>query len=287
MKPRVSVAELPADDRTASTLLAPAPAAAAASVPIGKSVKTLRRPALPTTLVLGAGGGAGVTTLALGLAAAAATRPGGGADAVAVDATAWGGDLGRRGSDVQVSVSNVQTWLTMPGAERISAIIACTGRSSTGVRILSRTPDPLPRGHSMLSVRRNLETAGLLPVFDGGGSVANRGVASLIDDPRIGLVIVAAARADSLNALNDSLVWLTDRYGEYLISNAVIAVTYQLPGGFGAGAVEHVRTHLSKWVRAVVDIPYDRHLATRAPLAWGQLTEPTRLAFRAVLGGIQ
>ncbi|MBL1080083.1 hypothetical protein JK358_37370 [Nocardia sp. 2] len=287
--PRLKVPALP--EHTAShalALLAPAPAGIPAdAVPGGKRTKSLRRLGIPASLVLGSTGGAGTTTVALGLAAAATTRSGRTVAAVAVDATAWGGDLGRRGADVQVPVSTLQTWLRTPHPDRPTAVTACSGRSSTGVRILARDSAPLPRGQSFLSVRRHLETAGMLPIFDGGGQVASRDVASLIDDPRVGLVLVAAARADSLNALNDSLVWLCEHYGEWLIREVVIAVTYQLPGGFGCGAVEHVRTHLGSAVRAVVDIPYDPHLASRARLDWGRLSESTRQAYRTTLGGLQ
>ncbi|WP_327146838.1 hypothetical protein [Nocardia sp. NBC_01327] len=254
-------------------------------LPAGAGPKSLIRVNVPSILVLGSGGGVGVTTTALGLASAAATGQGI-PDMVAVDATAWGGDLGRRGCDAQATVSSVQSWLCTPQPGLPSAVTACSGRTSTGVHVMTRTADPLPGGDTFVSVHRHLEDAHITPVFDGGGHVGSALIAPLIADPRIGLAIVVAARADSLNSLNHTLGVLVDRHGEWLIQRTVIVVCRQIPGNFGAGAVEHVRAHLHKWVRDVVDVPYDRHLGGGGALIWERLDDATRTSFRLVLGGL-
>ncbi|GAB2554591.1 hypothetical protein GCM10027167_72110 [Nocardia heshunensis] len=255
-------------------------------VPAGAGPKTLHQIGIPPLLIVGSGGGVGTTTTTLGLAAAAASGDTSSTDVVAVDATAWGGTLAARGSDAQVNVSTVQSWLATPQPGLRTAVNACTGRSSLGVRVLGRSADPLPGGDSFVAVGQHLAAAHCTPVFDGGGQVASRLVAPLIADARIGLAIVVAARADSLNSLNQILGWLVDRHGEWLIQRSVIVVCHQIPGGFGAGAVEHVRAHLAKWVRAVAEIPYDRHLAGGGVLIWERLEDATRTAFRLTLGGI-
>lgn len=257
-------------------------------VPVRGGAKTLLRPALPAVLVLGSSGRAGVSTTALGLAAAAATSTAEQIrEPIVVDASAYGAtDFAARGCDAQVPTSTVQQWLSLPHPELASAVAACSGRTSTGVRVLARGPEPLPGRESFVSVQRHLETAGQLPVFDAGASVTNQLVAPLIADPRVGLVLMVEARADALNRLSPALRWLDDHYGEFLISRTVIGISEQLPG-LGAPAAAHLRGHLGTWVRAVVPIPADAHLAVGGPVVWSRLAGPTRQAYRLILGGLQ
>lgn len=256
------------------------------TVPTGHGTKNLVRTAIPAVVVLGSGGGVGATTTALALSAAVMSDPKTDREAVAVDATAWGGDLARRGADAKVTVSTMQAWLRTPQPGLPSAVAACTGSSSTGVRVLARSNDPLPQGNSLTSVGRHLADAGLLAVYDGGGQVASRLIAPLISDPRLGLVLVVSASPSSLNGLNHTLGWLLEQYGEWLINRVVVVVNHQVPGVSGA-AVAHVRTHLARWVRAVVEVPYDRHLAGGGPLVWERLDQATRTAYRLAMGETQ
>ncbi|MEV6071825.1 hypothetical protein AB0L82_35250 [Nocardia sp. NPDC052001] len=227
-----------------------------------------------------------MSTTVLGLAAAIATDPETDREAVAVDATAWGGDLARRGCDATVTVSTVQAWLDTPHPGLPSAVAACTGRASTGVRVLARSNDPLPHGHSFASVARHLSESGAVGVYDGGGQVASRLITPLITDPRQGLALVVSATPASLNTLNTSLGWLLTQYGEWLINRIAVIVNHQAPGTSGA-AVAHVRTHLARWVRAVIDIPYDRELAAGGPLTWDRLDQGTKTAYRLAMGELR
>ncbi|WP_405138764.1 hypothetical protein [Nocardia sp. NBC_01388] len=255
-------------------------------VPLHGGQGRLLRAVLPSVLVLGGSGSSGSSTTALGLAAAAAVDGEGEIWPVAVDATLGGGDLGLRGCDAMPAVSTVQNWLSAEHPELPSTVGACSGQTTTGVRVLSRSPDPLPRRETLVSVARHLETAGLLAVFDAGAPVTSRLAAPLLSDPRVGLVITVAARPDAINRLQPSLSWLDEHFSEFVVGDAVIVLTEQVPDS-GAAILEHVSAHLGSWVRAVMLVPFDIHLAGGGLISWHRLAAETRDAYLALLGELR
>ncbi|MFC9999624.1 hypothetical protein [Nocardia sp. NPDC127526] len=272
----------------AAVLTAPAPPGAPTDlVPVrGTAVKSLVRTELPAVLVLGTCGGAGTTVTTLGLAAAAANRAEAEADPVCVDATAFGGDLAIRGADAHAPIATLQSWLNTPHPELPSAVADCSGMTSTGVFVLPRTADPLPRRETFSSVHTHLTQAGALPLYDAGAPVANRGIAPLLADPRIALLLVTTARPDAINKLKPALSWLDDHFGEFLVSRVVIAITEQNPGT-GQAALAHVRAWIGSWVRTVTCVPFDSHLAAGQLVTWDKLAGATRTTFRLLLGDLQ
>ncbi|MFE3279518.1 MinD/ParA family protein [Nocardia sp. NPDC059239] len=266
-----------------------APGSPTEAPPLHGGKGRLLRVAQPPVLVLGSAGGSGASTTALGLAAAVR---GGDSEKqvwpIAVDATACGGDLAVRGADAAAPASSLQVWLEFPAPyrERGTSAAGCAGRSSSGAAVLPRTGDPLPGRQSFVSVHRDLVGAGWLPVYDGGAPVSNKGLAPLLADPTVALVITVAARADAVNRLRAALKWLDDNYGHFHLADAVLVVTQQhsMPV---AAATEHVRAHLGKWVRAVTEIPFDLHLAEGGPVSWHRLTGETRAAYARLLGELR
>lgn len=276
-----------ASDSGPTELMQPAPAGSPTDpVALRGGQGRLVRAAVPSVLVLGGSGSSGATTTALGLAAAAAVDSEGETWPVAVDATLGGGDIALRGCDAAQPVSTVQSWLGTPHPGLPSTIGTCTGQTSTGVRVLTRGPEPLPRRETLVSVARHLETAGLLAIFDAGAPVTSRLAAPLLSDPRVGLVITVAARPDAINRLQPALTWLDDNYSEFVVGDAVIVLTEQVPGS-GAAVVEHVRAHLGSWVREVVRIPFDLHLASGSLVSWHRLAAETRDAYLTLLGALR
>ncbi|QIS23634.1 hypothetical protein [Nocardia terpenica] len=243
-----------------------------------------RRVVLPPVLVLGSGGGSGATTTAFGVASAAATSPEP-VHSVAVDATVAGGDLAGRATDAPLA-GGLQSWLASRHPHRESSVAACSTSTTAGVRVLSRGPDPLPRRETLASAHRYLERAGMLAVYDAGAPVWNPGAGLILADPRVGLAITVAARADAINRLRAALSWLDTHAGEFVIGEAVIVVTAQTPRT-GSAETDHVRTFLGPWVRAVVAVPFDAHLAAGTQMHWEQLSAATRDAYRQVLGEIR
>lgn len=246
----------------------------------------LMRIDIPAVLVAGTAGGSGATTTALGLAAAMASDSDGELWPVAVDATLGGGDLALRGCDSAAPVSTLQAWLEAGCPSLPSTVNSFLGRASCGASVLARTPDPLPRRESFVSVHRHLTAAGAVAVYDGGAPASNRGTAPLLADPRIGLVITVAARADAVNRLKPALIWLDQHFGEFVIGDAVLVVTHQHPGA-DPGIAAHVRAFLGEWVRAVVSVPYDLHLAEGGLVGWHRLASPTRAAYLHLLGELR
>ncbi|WP_280246928.1 MULTISPECIES: MinD/ParA family ATP-binding protein [Nocardia] len=246
----------------------------------------LLRAEAPPVLVVGSSGGSGTTTTTLGLAAAAASCSDGELWPVAVDATLGGGDLAARGCDAVAAASSLQSWLATDQPQLPSTVSAFTGATSTGAAVLARTPDPLPGRQSYVAVHRHLEAAGALPIYDAGAPVSNRLVSPLLADPRIALVITVAARADALNRLIPVLRWLDDHFGQFHIADAVLVVTQQIPGA-GSAAIHHLRAHLGAWVRSVVAIPYDLHLAEGGPVSWHRLAGHTRAAYVHLMGDLR
>lgn len=274
-------------DSSESDLMRPGPAGSPTdAVPLHGGRGRLVRAAVPAALVLGGSGASGASTTALGLAAAAAVDSDGDVWPVVVDATLGGGDVALRGCDTAAPVSSLQNWLGTRDPGTAASVGACSGQTSTGVRVLTRTPDPLPRRESLTSVARHLENAGLLGVFDAGAPVTSRLAAPLLSDPRVGLVITVAARPDAINRLQPALAWLDENFSEFVVGDAVIVLTEQVPGS-AATVIDHVRTHLGSWVRAVVQIPFDLHLATGGPISWHRLAAETRDAYLTLLGALR
>ncbi|NMN95014.1 MinD/ParA family ATP-binding protein [Antrihabitans stalactiti] len=237
----------------------------------------------PPLLVLGGSGGAGVTATAQGLASVIATDEQLDVDSVVVDATPAGGsDLVARVADEERPMSTLQTWLTSDDPSLPSTVEAACGRASSGALVLPRDDRPLPRRETMVSVHRHLSDAGVVPVYDGGAPVSARGVRPLLADSRISLALVVAARPDAANRLKPVLSWLDDEFGEFLIGDTVIVVCRQSPRD-NADVAGHLRRNLDGWVRSVVEIPYDPHLAIGERILWSEVRDETREAYRNVL----
>ncbi|MBL1077131.1 hypothetical protein JK358_22285 [Nocardia sp. 2] len=275
-------AELSSTPTDLSLLLRPAPPGAPTDViPLHRGDGFLLRAEVPPVLVVGSSGGAGATSTALGIAAAAATEYGE-RSPIVVDASATGGDLARRGCDTIDAAGTVQSWLNLSPRGLAPSVLDSCGENRAGFGVLPRGPEALPRRESFTSVQRDLWAAGCLPIYDGGSPVSNRLLGPLLSDPRVGLVITLAARADAVNRLKPALMWLDDNYSQYHLAESVIVITRQHRSD-GPGVAAHVRTYLGNFVRAVTEIPYDPHLAAGGPITWIKLTHQTRSAYRQLL----
>lgn len=103
-----------------------------------------------------------------------------------------------------------------------------------------------------------------------------------MSDPRISMALVVAARPDAANRLNPVLSWLDDEFGEFVIGDLVIVVCRQSPRD-NADVAGHLRRSLDGWVRAVVEIPFDLHLAQGQHIVWSNVGRHTRAAYRNLL----
>ncbi|MFE7719821.1 MinD/ParA family protein [Nocardia rhizosphaerihabitans] len=246
----------------------------------GERAEDRRRP----ILVVGGCGGAGTTTTALGLAGELVTE----GATVAVDATAAGSDLALRGADKHLHPVNLQSWVYGRGDDEPAPLEDCLSRSTSGFGLLWRDATPLRRRATYLTVARALDSGGYTAVYDGGNPIAGRQLRPLLDDADIALVLAIPARVDAANRLRVTLEWLDDHYGDDgagVVADTTIVVSHQYSHD-DSRVAEHLREHLSGWVREVVEIPYDPHLARGELVRHSELAEPTRAAYGRLLAGV-
>ncbi|MGW0179395.1 MinD/ParA family ATP-binding protein [Nocardia sp. NPDC003345] len=240
-------------------------------------------------LVVGGCGGAGTTTTALGLAGELGL---GGTDTVAVDATPAGGDLALRGADEHLHPISLQQWLYGRGDDEPAPLKECMSRATSGIGLLWRDAAPLRRRASYLTVARAVDQAGYTGVYDGGNPIASRQLRPLLDDADIALVLAIPARTDAANRLRVTLEWLDDEYddaaepmGGGIVGDTTIVISHQQPGA-DSRVAEHLREHLSGWVREIVEVPYDPHLARGELVRHLDLAAETRQAYETLLAGM-
>ncbi|WP_280416780.1 MinD/ParA family ATP-binding protein [Nocardia carnea] len=240
-------------------------------------------------LVVGGCGGAGTTTTALGLAGELGLS---GTATVAVDATPAGGDLALRGADEHLHPISLQQWLYGRGDDEPAPLKDCMSRATSGIGLLWRDAAPLRRRASYLTVARAVDHAGYTGIFDGGSPIAGRQLRPLLDDADIALVLAIPARVDAANRLRVTLEWLDDEYGDQsepmgggIVGDTTIVVSHQHPG-VDSRVADHLREHLSGWVRDIVEVPYDPHLARGELVRHIALADETRQTYERLLAGV-
>ncbi|MBF6209463.1 hypothetical protein IU433_20875 [Nocardia puris] len=240
-------------------------------------------------LVVGGCGGAGTTTTALGIAGELGAA---GTPTVAVDATAAGSDLALRGADEHLHPISLQSWLYGRGDDEPAPLKECLSRATSGIGLLWRDETPLRRRATYLTVARAVEVAGFTAVYDGGSPIAGRQLRPLLDDADVALILAIPSRPDAANRLRVTLEWLDDQFGESsegqgngIVGDATIVVSHQQPGG-DSRVADHLREHLSGWVRDIAEVPYDPHLARGELVRHTALAPETRRAYGRLLAGV-
>ncbi|WP_068009957.1 hypothetical protein, partial [Nocardia pseudobrasiliensis] len=215
-----------------------------------------------------------------------------GAPTVAVDATAAGSDLALRGADEHLSPISLQQWLYGRGDDEPAPLKECLSHAASGIGLLWRDSAPLRRRATYLTVARAVADEGYTPVYDGGSPIAARHLRPLLEDAEVALVLAIPARVDAANRLRVTLEWLDDEFGGQtegqgggIVGDTTIVVSHQLPGAESPVA-EHLREHLTGWVRDIREIPYDPHLARGELVRHNTLGADTRRAYRTLLAGV-
>ncbi|WP_446225825.1 MinD/ParA family ATP-binding protein [Nocardia sp. IBHARD005] len=235
-------------------------------------------------LVVGGCGGAGTTTTVLGLCAAAAADQDGAARPVAVDATDSGGDLAVRGADARYTPATLQHWLAADTTTGLhSPPEFAFSYATSGAAIVAGSADPLPHRTTLATVHRRLTAAAYLPVFDGGAAVQARRLRPLLGE--LALVLVIPARRDAANRLRPALAWLDSEFGERAVTSATLVVSHQT--STTPPVAQRLRDHLTGWIRDVLEIPHDPHLAEGTAIIHSRLQAGTRAAYSTVLKGIR
>lgn len=240
-------------------------------------------------LVVGGCGGAGTTTTTLGLAGELGMS---GTPTIAVDATLAGGDLALRGADEHLHPISLQAWLYGRGDDEPAPLKECMSRATSGIGLLWRDAAPLRRRASYLTVARAVDQAGYTAIYDGGSPIAGRQLRPLLDDADVALILTIPARTDAANRLRVTLEWLDDEFGEAadgmgggIVGDTTIVISHQHPGD-DSRVADHLREHLSGWVRDIAEVPYDPHLARGELVRHIALADETRRAYGQLLTGV-
>lgn len=237
----------------------------------------------PPMLVVGSAGGSASTVVAANLGSVMAADNLGYVFPAVVDATPAGGDLALRGCDAYRTTATVATWLDADEPSLPSAVAAAAGRASSGAVVLARGGESLPRRGTWGAIHRHLIDAGHVPVYDCGAPVSALAVRPLLDDPRNSVALTVQARPDAINRLAAVLRWLDDQFGEGVVGDITIVLTHQNAFPDPYAYADHLRTYVGDWVRAVVEIPYDQHLAAGGVISWDHLGAHTQAAYRHLL----
>ncbi|NUS43834.1 MAG: hypothetical protein HOQ24_09125 [Mycobacteriaceae bacterium] len=236
----------------------------------------------PAVLVVGTGGGAGATTTVLGLAAALGSTTDW--EAVAVDATTSGGDLGLRGADELLRPMSLHTWLSdiADGAPSVTRELLLS--SSLGAGLLWRDDTVPPTRTTIGTTARLLRVSGYLGIYDGGGQVSARHLLPLVYDGHTSLIVATPARAAGANWLFASLKWLAHNLGDDVVADTTVVVTHQ--DRRTNSVADEIRRSLSGWVGATFEVPYDPHLAGGVVVSVDQLQSSTSTAYADIVMGV-
>jgi MinD-like ATPase involved in chromosome partitioning or flagellar assembly len=96
------------------------------------------------------------------------------------------------------------------------------------------------------------------------------------------LVVVAAPSLDGARSASLTLDWLRQHGHERLAESSVVVIN-AIRGG-GLVDVNKLEEHFARRCRAVVRVPFDRHLETGAEIVLGELAPGTRRAYERLAG---
>ncbi len=224
-------------------------------------------------------GGVGKTTVTtlLGMALADARDD----RIIAVDANPDRGTLADRVSRASGKTVRdlVRARGEVSGYADISSIVA---RDETRLDVLASDSDP--RVSEAFSDRDYHDVARIaahyysIVLTDTGTGIVHSVMSATLDRADQ-LVIVAGLSVDEARLASETITWLeTNGYAER-VRNAVVVLNHARPGApiVRAGELE---AHFRSRVRAVVQIPYDPHIAAGSAIAFRDLQPATRLAAR-------
>jgi len=227
--------------------------------------------------VLALKGGVGKTTTTACLGATFAThRPD---RVVAVDASPDAGTLGGRiqGDGTRTSKDLLAS---APPMDRYADVRAYAAQTTSGLEVVASEMDPsMSHPFSDADYRK---VAGILERFysliltDCGPGVLHTVMLAVLERADQ-IVVVSAPSVDGARSARLTLDWLEQHGFEALARSAVVVVNSVRPRGpVNIGQLED---HFSRRCRAVVRVPFDRHLETGAEIELDQLAPETRRAY--------
>ncbi len=231
-----------------------------------------------TIAVVSTKGGVGKTTSTVNLGHTFAMYRGD--RIVALDGNPDAGSLGYRVRR-ETSATADDLLAEVDGIVRYSDLRAFTSQASSRLEVIASPDDPgVSRALGEAEYQRLvalLEHHYNLILVDCGTGIldsANRGIVDVADQ----LVIVTSPSIDSARATSYLLDWLESHGFASLVAGAV-AVVNAAPHRNGLVDVAEVEEHFAQRCRAVVRIPWDRHLAAGAGTSLDECERATRDAY--------
>jgi MinD-like ATPase involved in chromosome partitioning or flagellar assembly len=227
--------------------------------------------------VLSMKGGVGKTTVTVGLGVTFASLRGD--RVIALDANPDFGTLGQRGP-VETR-STVRDLLLDNDISRYSDIRRYTSQGSSRLEILASERDPAVSERFSESDYRSalymLQRFYNIILTDCGTGLVHSAMAGILGEADT-LVIMAAPAADAARSGLATLDWLRHHGYSHLVSEAIIVIDSPRPGAVPID-LDMFASHFLSRVRAVHLIPFDRHLAEGAEIAFDLMNRTTRQAF--------
>jgi MinD-like ATPase involved in chromosome partitioning or flagellar assembly len=228
--------------------------------------------------VLSLKGGVGKTTTTAALGVQLATLRGD--RVIAVDANPDRGTLAEKVPDP--NPATVRDLLQGRDAiRRYSDVRAFTSLSPSRLEVLASDADPTASQafseqdyRATLSVLEHFYSVILTDCGTGLLHSAMTGVLGLAD----ALVVVTSANLDGARSASATLDWLEAHGNADLVRTSVAVVSSVRPRG-GLVDVQAVQQHFAQRCRAVVQVPFDRHLEAGATVALEDLEKGTRQAY--------
>jgi putative peptide zinc metalloprotease protein len=241
-------------------------------------------PGCRSIAVISRKGGVGKTTTTLMLGHTFASLRGD--RVVALDGNPDAGSLGYRvRRETAATITNLLADEQM--ITRYADIRAYTSQAPTRLEVVASDDDPrITKALGESDYRRAialLERHYNLITLDTGTGVlesANRGILQLADQ----IVVVMSPSLDSARAASATLDWLNENNHAELVHGAVAVVNAVQEGG--QVEVGRIKEHFAGRCRAVVQVPWDPHLAAGAETDVARLRPTTRHAYLEVAAAV-
>src|SRR6266516_3942419 len=241
-------------------------------------------PGCRSIAVISRKGGVGKTTTTLMLGHTFASLRGD--RVVALDGNPDAGSLGYRvRRETAATITNLLADEQM--ITRYADIRAYTSQAATRLEVVASDDDPrITKALGEVDYRRAiglLERHYNLICLDTGTGVlesATRGILQLADQ----IVVVMSPSLDSARAASSTLDWLNENGHAELVRGAVAVVNGVQDGG--QVEVGRIKEHFAGRCRAVVQVPWDPHLAAGAETDVARLRPTTRHAYLEVAAAV-
>jgi putative peptide zinc metalloprotease protein len=241
-------------------------------------------PGCRSIAVISRKGGVGKTTTTLMLGHTFASLRGD--RVVALDGNPDAGSLGYRvRRETAATITNLLADEQM--ITRYADIRAYTSQAPTRLEVVASDDDPrITKALGESDYRRAialLERHYNLITLDTGTGVlesANRGILQLADQ----IVVVMSPSLDSARAASSTLDWLNENGHAELVHGAVAVINAVQEGG--QVEVGRIKEHFAGRCRAVVQVPWDPHLAAGAETDVTRLRPTTRHAYLEVAAAV-